>query len=252
MRVALLQYPIVWAEPDANLRLLDERLRAIRGQADLAVLPEMCLTGFCTDHPELAEEWGSPRCAELQRMADEYGMAIAGSMICRQGQKLRNRGFLFRPHDVPQYQDKRHLFRHGGEDRLFEAGEDKVEMEYQGVRIRMLVCYDLRFPVWARQRKEQLYDLLLVVANWPDVRIRYWDVLVPARAIENQCYICAVNTVGDDGQGLHYNGHSVAYDTRLTELAQLQDNEEGTRIVNLDMDALYRFREKMPLWQDAD
>lgn len=252
MKVALLQYPIVWADREQNLGLLDERLRAIQGQADMAVVPEMCTTGFCCDRPEIAEEWGGASCQALQAMADRYEIAIAGSIVCRVGEKMRNRGFLFSPHAEVQYQDKRHLYKHGGEDKLFDPGEEIHTWTYQGVKIRMLVCYDLRFPVWARQQKDDMYDLLLVVANWPEIRIQYWDALVAARATENQCYIVAVNTVGTDGMGLQYNGHSVAYDTRLGELAGLQPGEEGTRIVELDMEKLKHFREVLPLWQDGE
>lgn len=267
MRIALLQYPIVWADKEANLYLLRERLTQIKGQADIAVVPEMFTTGFCTGNPELAEEWGSETCQVLQAMADEYGIAIVGSMIASVNQAredtsdqplelngLRNRGFMFRPNDRPLYQDKRHLYRTGGEARFFEPAEQIENWEYKGVKIRMLVCYDLRFPIWARQPQgiDNMYDLLLVVGNWPEVRIQYWDALIAARATENQCYIVAVNNVGDDGLGWHYNGHSKAYDTYLRELAQFKDNEQGTRIVNLDMNRLHHFREALPLWQDAD
>lgn len=247
-----MQYPIVWADREANLDLLDKRLAVIAGQADIAVVPEMCTTGFCCDRPDIAEEWGGESCRRLQAMADRYDIAIAGSIICRVGDKMRNRGFLFAPHEEVQIQDKRHLYKHGGEDKLFDPGDEVRTWTYRGVKMRMLVCYDLRFPVWARQQADELYDLLLVVANWPEIRIQYWDALVAARATENQCYIVAVNTVGEDGMGLHYNGHSVAYDTRLRELAQLADNEQATRIVELDIDALHHFREVLPLWQDAD
>lgn len=256
MRIALLQYPIVWADKEANLYLLRERIEQIKGQADIAVVPEMFSTGFCTGHPELAETWGGPTCRALQALADEYGIAIVGSMIVKRSASdgLRNRGFMFRPNDRPLCQDKRHLYRTGGEARFFHPAKRQADWEYEGVKIRMLICYDLRFPVWARQPQgvDKMYDLLLVVGNWPEARVQYWDALIAARAAENQCYIVAVNTVGDDGMGWHYNGHSCAYDTYLRELAQFKDNESGTRIVDLDMNLLHHFREALPLWQDAD
>jgi predicted amidohydrolase len=151
-----------------------------------------------------------------------------------------------------EIQDKRHLYAHGGEDLFFQPAEKRHIFEYKGVKILLLVCYDLRFPVWARNRSGYDYDILLVVANWPDIRIQYWDALVAARAVENQCYIAAVNCVGDDGMGLHYNGHSVAYNTRLEDMAGFADNEEGTRIVDFDIPALDHFREVLPLWKDRD
>ena len=118
--------------------------------------------------------------------------------------------------------------------------------------MQLLVCYDLRFPAWARNHSGYDYDILLVVANWPDIRIQYWDALVAARATENQCYIAAVNCVGDDGMGLHYNGHSVAYDTRLQPIVSFADDEEGTRIAHFDIQKLHHFREVLPLWKDVD
>lgn len=252
MRFALLQYPIVWADKGANLCLLRERLAAIQGRADVAVVPEMFTTGFCTDRPELAEPWGGETCRQLQSMADQYSIAIVGSMMCEEGARLINRGFMFRPGEAPLYQDKRHLYR--DEDLFFSPAKQQTDWEYCGVKMRLLVCFDIRFPVWARQprKQEDLYDVLLVVANWPEARIQYWDALVAARCTENQSYIVAVNTVGDDGMGWHYNGHSMAYDTRLNELAGFADNEAGTRIVELDMDVLHHFRETLPFWKDAD
>ena len=166
--------------------------------------------------------------------------------------KLVNRGFMVVPHGEVQIQDKRHLYAHGGEDKFFEQASERNTFEYKGVKIQLLVCYDLRFPAWARNQSGYDYDIILVVANWPDIRIQYWDALVAARAIENQCYIAAVNCVGDDGMGLHYNGHSVAYNTRLEDMAAFADNEEGTHIVDFDIPALYHFREVLPLWKDRD
>jgi predicted amidohydrolase len=173
--------------------------------------------------------------------------------------KLVNRGFMIKPRcpisdfRYPiEIQDKRHLYAHGGEDLFFQPAEKRHIFEYKGVKILLLVCYDLRFPVWARNRSGHDYDIILVVANWPDIRIQYWDTLIAARATENQCYIAAVNCVGDDGMGLHYNGHSVAYDTRLKDIAGFAENEEGTRIVEFDIPALHHFREVLPLWKDRD
>ena len=261
MRVALLQYPIVWADKTANLRLTQERIAALEGKADIAVLPEMFATGFCTDHPELAETMNGEIMTTLQRIADQYEIAIVSSFICLPTPianclspiaKLVNRGFMVVPHGDVQIQDKRHLYAHGGEDKFFESATDRTVFEYKGVKILLLVCYDLRFPVWARNKTGYDYDMILVVANWPDIRIQYWDALIAARATENQCYIAAVNCVGDDGMGLHYNGHSVAYNTRLQDMAQFADDEADTRVVEFDIDALHHFREVLPLWKDTD
>ncbi len=253
MKIALLQYPIVWADPQANIGLLDERLRAIVGQADLAIVPEMFSTGFCTDRPGLAEPWGEgPTCLALQRMADEYHLAIVGSLMVTDKGQLYNRGFLFSPDAAPQYHDKHHLYASGGEAEFFSPGNERKIFEYRGVKIRLAVCYDLRFPVWLRQDKNDLYDILIVVACWPTVRIQYWDVLLPARAAENHCYGIGVNMVGTDGLQLDYNGHSVAYDTWLKDIAGFEDYEEGTKIVDLSIEKLRHFREVLPQWKEAD
>ncbi len=297
MRVALLQYPIAWADKQTNLRLAEQRIAALAGKADVAVLPEMFATGFCTDHPELAETMDGEIMTTLQRLADQYEIAITSSFIClpisnsaashsplgrpiggtpsNSQAKLVNRGFMITPHSVypnreelesgpnlPSLQggdggrlfiqDKRHLYAHGGEDLFFQPAKERHIFEYKGVRILLLVCYDLRFPVWARNQSGSDYDIILVVANWPDIRIQYWDALIAARATENQCYIAAVNCVGDDGMGMHYNGHSIAYDTRLQPIVSYADDEEGTKIAEFDIAKLHHFREVLPLWKDTD
>ena len=261
MKIALLQYPIAWADKETNLRLAEERIAALAGKADVAVLPEMFATGFCTDHPELAETMNGDIIRRLQAAADQSGVAIVSSFICLPQPiansplpiaKLVNRGFMVVPHGEVLIQDKRHLYAHGGEDLFFRPAEERCIFEYQGVKILLLVCYDLRFPVWARNQSGYDYDIILVVANWPDIRIQYWDALIAARATENQCYIAAVNCVGDDGMSLHYNGHSVAYDTRLQPIVSFADNEEGTKIADFDIAKLHHFREVLPLWKDVD
>ena len=218
------------------------------------MLPEMFSTGFCTDRPDLAEPLDGPTMRTLQQLADDTGVAIIGSFICAENSQLYNRGFFMKPNEHPVFIDKAHLYKHGGEDLFFTKGNDRTVFTYKGVRIRLLICYDLRFPVWARNgvMDSNNYEILLVIANWPEIRIGAYDVLLRARAIENQCYVAAVNPVGDDALGLHYNGHSVALDTRLTDLAGFADNEEGTKIVDFDLTKLRHFRETLPLWKDAD
>ena len=261
IKTALLQYPIAWADKETNLRLTEERIAALAGKADVAVLPEMFATGFCTDHPELAETMDGDIIRRLQAVANQSGVAIVSSFICwsqeletrsQDNVKLVNRGFMIKPYAPIEIQDKRHLYAHGGEDKFFQPAQKRHVFEYMGVKILLLVCYDLRFPVWARNQSGSDYDIILVVANWPDIRIQYWDTLIAARATENQCYIAAVNCVGDDGMGLHYNGHSVAYDTRLQPIVSFADDEEGTKIAEFDINQLHHFREVLPLWKDVD
>ena len=254
MKVALLQYPIAWADKETNLRLAEERIAALANKADVAVLPEMFATGFCTDHPELAETMDGEIICRLQKLADHTGVAIVSSFICQptMGQRLVNRVFMIKPYEKIEIQDKRHLYAHGGEDLFFQPTQHRHIFQYKGTKILLLVCYDLRFPVWARNQSGYDYDLILVVANWPDIRIQYWDALIAARATENQCYIAAINCVGEDGMGLHYNGHSVAYDTRLQPLVSFKDDEVGSKIAHFDIPALHHFREVLPLWKDID
>ena len=252
MRVAILQYSVVWADKAENLRRVCARLEALQGKADLALLPEMFTTGFCTDRPDLAEPVDGITIRTLQQCADRLDLAIVGSFICRENGQLYNHGFCIKPFKTPDFIDKSHLYAHGGEDQFFTAGRKRPIIEYKGVKFRLLICYDLRFPVWARQDKNDLYDILLVCANWPEVRIHYWDALVAARATENQCYVCAANIVGEDAEGMHYNGHSIAYDSYLQPIVHFADNEEGTQIADLDVDKLHHFRQVLPLWQDAD
>ena len=261
MKIALLQYTIAWADKETNLRMAEEHIAALAGKADVAVLPEMFATGFCTNHPELAETMDGEIIRRLQTVADKSGVAIVSSFICLPDSrhlipdapaKLRNRGFMIKPHAKIEIQDKRHLYAHGGEDLFFQPAQKRHIFEYKGVKFLLLVCYDLRFPAWARNRSGSDYDVILVVANWPEVRVQYWDALVAARATENQCYIAAVNMVGTDDKELNYNGHSVAYDTRLQPIVSFADNEEGTKIADFDIAKLHHFREVLPLWKDID
>ena len=261
MKIALLQYTIAWANKETNLRMAEEHIAALAGKADVAVLPEMFATGFCTNHPELAETMDGEIIRRLQTVADKSGVAIVSSFICLPDSrhlipnapaKLCNRGFMIKPHAKIEIQDKRHLYAHGGEDLFFQPAQKRHIFEYKGVKFLLLVCYDLRFPAWARNRSGSDYDVILVVANWPEVRVQYWDALVAARATENQCYIAAVNMVGIDDKELNYNGHSVAYDTRLQPIVSFANNEEGTKIADFDLDALHHFREVLPLWKDVD
>ncbi len=252
MRVAVLQYPVAWGDVRKNVGDTVTRIAALVGKTDVALLPEMFSTGFCVDQPELAETTDGYTITTLQQTANETGIAIAGTFICRDRDTLYNRGFLLSPHAAPQFTDKRHLYATGGEDRFFTPGKKRTIFTYQGVKILLLICYDVRFPVWARNVWGDDYDLILVSANWPEARVVMWDILVAARAVENQCYIVAANLVGEDGAGWHYNGHSVAYDTRMNELLKFADNEVGTRIAELSMPGLKHYREALPLWRDTD
>ena len=253
MRIALLQYPIEWADIEVNTNLAERRLSQVKGKADVAMLPEMFTTGFCTDNPRLAEEMStSPTLARMQQWASDFQLAVYATVMIAENSNLYNRAFFVRPDGSFCYSDKRHLYAHGGEADFFTQGQQRVVAEYKGVRFLLLTCYDLRFPAWSRNTTGHDYDIILYTANWPDVRIRYWDALLPARVIENQCVVCGVNRVGDDALGLHYNGHSTVIDTRLNRLVKFADDEAATKIADIDVDEIRRFREHSPLWRDAD
>ena len=241
MKIALLQYPIAWADKETNLRLAEERIAALAGKADVAVLPEMFATGFCTDHPELAEPMDGDIIRRLQAAADQSGVAIVSSFICvpATGQRLVNRGFMIKPNAPIEIQDKRHLYAHGGEDLFFQPAQHRHIFEYKGVKILLLVCYDLRFPAFLYNRAQ--YDVLLISANFPDSRLLAWDTLVRARAIENICYVAASNRVGADEYGT-YKGHSVILSPYGQTLAACNDNEQGSATVELDDEMLQKIR----------
>lgn len=249
MKVAILQYPIVWADKEANLLAWEDRLRALKGEADVALLPEMCTTGFCTDRPDLAEPADGPTIRRMQAMAEETDMMICGSFICAESGRLYNRGFMLRPGMAPVFVDKRHLYY--AEKQYFSAGDQRPIVEWRGAKFRYIICYDLRFPVWSRNAAAPPYDIQIYVANWPASRRIAWDTLLRARAIENQCYVAAVNRVGDD-PSCHYDGGTCLIDARGNTIASATDNSEAVITAHIDIESLRRFRTKFPVLNDAD
>jgi len=252
MKVAILQYPVVWAEIQENLRRTDLRLQEISGKADVAVLPEMFSTGFCVDNPDLAEPMDGVTLSSVRRWAQMYNLAVVGSFMCKDAGKLYNRGFFVKPDGTAQFVDKRHLYPSLNETEVFTRGKERTIVEYKGVKFCLQICFDLRFPVWSRNKSGYDYDILLYVAAWPQEKILAWDVMLASRCVENQCYLMGVNCVGEDGWGMHYPGHSVAYDTHLQRLVWFADDEEGTKIADFDMQKLAHFREVLPFWKSID
>ena len=266
MKVTILQTDIKWADPDANQKALESALLSSE-KSDLYVLPEMWNTGFLAvnNENENQNEKLSPFTFHLspftlQELARRFDAAIAGSMDVEEDGKRYNRFYFVTPTDVYTY-DKRHLFSYAGEDKNFTAGKERTIVEWRGVKFLLQVCYDLRFPCFSRNnlkletrnQKPQgsLYDAIIYVANWPDSRRRVWDVLLQARALENQCFVVGVNRVGDDPV-CHYDGGSAIIDAKGKILAQVPDNTAATATAILDMESLNAFREKFPVLQDAD
>lgn len=262
MRVTLMQADIVWKDKEANLRRLRERLEELRGKTDLVVLPESFATGFDPEDISLAETNEGFLMAGLRRMAADTGLAVAGTFLaCDPGtfgadgkNAYYNRAFFMpgRLQDSPSFYDKRHLFSIGGEAKYLQKGQERVCLAFKGWNICMQVCYDLRFPVWSRNYQGEPYHLLIYMANWPASRRQAWDLLLPARAVENYSYVCAVNRVGTDPNGLKYDGGSAAYSYMGEELARVPDGQEGCVTITLDGDRQEYFRRHCPMWRDMD
>jgi omega-amidase len=251
MRVTLIQDIIFWADKAVNLQKVEEQLASLAGQTDLVLLPEMFTTGFCTDDLHLAETMQGDTVKTLCAWATQYQLAIAGSFIATEDRRVFNRGFFVFPTGEIQTADKRHLFSMGGEQNHFSAGDKRLIVNYCDFNISLLVCYDIRFPVWARNVDNE-YDLLIYVANFPERRIADWDILLQARAIENQAYVCGVNRVGVDGLGIAYNGHSTLLDYKATHLLTFPENESSIQTFELQQEPLQRYRQKFAAWKDAD
>lgn len=248
MKITLLQQDISWGKPEENVCAAEQAMDARPG-ADLYVLPEMFSTGFCTEPEGLAEPADSDTLRWMRRYAQAHGCAVAGSIAVLDRGKYCNRFHFVFPDGTYRTYDKRHLFTYGGEDKHFTAGRERVIVEYGGVRFLLLICYDLRFPVWARNRKD--YDAILYVANWPTPRVEAWLALLKARAIENQCYVAGVNRVGTD-PSCEYCGGTLWIDPYGNTVAACERGMVDAVTVELDMGCLTDFRRKFPVLEDGD
>ncbi|MEE1339040.1 MAG: amidohydrolase [Muribaculaceae bacterium] len=248
MKITILQRDIEWANPSVNINRADEAIDRNPG-SDIYVLPEMFSTGFCTNPEGIAESDNSETLQWLKRKAAAIDAAIAGSVAVTKDGKFYNRFYFVKPDGSVTHYDKKHLFTYGGEHKRFTAGNERVVVEFRGVRILLEICYDLRFPVWARNRGD--YDMILYVASWPTPRVSAWSALLVARAIENQCYVAGVNRVGND-PACQYCGGSVVIDPYGKTIAACTDNLECEATATIDIEALEAFRAKFPVLNDAD
>ena len=251
LKISIVQTDIAWENKQENLRMLREKLHALRGTTEIVVLPEMFSTGFTMKSRELAEPVSGITVRILKELAADFQLALCGSFICSERSNNYNRAFFITPEGEEFYYDKRHLFRMGNEAEYFSSGNNKLIISYRGWNICLLVCYDLRFPVWSRNVNNE-YDLLIYVASWPQARRLAWDTLLCARALENMCYVCGVNRIGVDGNKLIYNGGSVVFSAKGEVLASVPDGEEGIETVSLSLISLQQLRDKFPVWKDAD
>ena len=249
MKIALVQYDIAWADPEANRERLDGILGTLDESVDLCVLPEMFSTGFATQPEGIAEDEPCATLGWMKSRAAAKDCAIAGSVALHVGGSYVNRFYFVKPDGEVTVYDKRHLFTFGGEHRRFTRGEERVIVEWRGVRFLLGVCYDLRLPVWSRNRRD--YDAAIYEASWPSVRQYPWDTLLRARAIENQCFVLGVNRVGTD-PSCEYGGGTVLIDPYGNAVATCPYGEERVIEGEMDMDALEAFRQKFPVLEDAD
>ncbi len=247
MKTLLVQQDIIWGSPEANVEKL-EKLLSDAPEADLVVLPEMFTTGFSTAPGEIVEENPPVGLPWMREFARKHDCAIAGSVACREGRVFFNRLYFVTP-EWEEHYDKRHLFNFGGENRTFTRGYRRKVVTWRGVRFLLTICYDLRFPVWNRNRSD--YDAIICCANWPIPRQMAWDTLTHARAIENQCYFLAVNRCGTDPK-CEYLGHTALINPYGEDVATCPPGKESYTLGEIDMDLLRSYCSKFPVLDDED
>ncbi|MFZ2785561.1 MAG: amidohydrolase [Sediminibacterium sp.] len=253
LSVTLIQSNLHWENKIANLQQFEEKIASLQQPTGVVVLPEMFSTGFSMKPAELAETMDGPSVQWMKRIAAAHKIILTGSLIIEADQQYYNRLLWVLPNGTVGVYDKRHRFAFAGEDRFYTAGNKRLITSVNGWKFNLQICYDLRFPVWARQQSEDTpeFDVLLYVANWPERRSHAWKSLLIARAIENQCYVIGVNRVGKDGNGIEHSGDSMLVDP----LGEVLFTEAGKEVIStrlLDKDKLAEVRSRFPFWKDAD
>jgi omega-amidase len=250
LKVAIIQSELVWENPKQNRKNFKEKIQSILNPIDIVVLPEMFTTGFTMNASEYAETMDGKSVSWMQQLASEQNTVIVGSLIIEEHNNYYNRLCFVQPDGIIHTYDKRHTFTLAGEQKVYQAGSKKVIVDYKGWKICPLVCYDLRFPVWARNTED--YDILLYVANWPKPRIAAWDTLLKARAIENMCYCIGVNRVGTDAMDHEYCGHTTIYDVLGNNISPIRPNKEHIEVVTLERNHINFYRNKLKFLTDRD
>jgi len=255
LKIALFPQKIIWGDKAMNIDTLIRVMDRLHPETDLLVLPETFSTGFMSGHDKeeirpLAERNTGKTIDTVKSLAKLHNVAIAGSYIADSGGLLFNRAFFIEPNGEETFADKRHLFSMAGEHKIFSRGSERMKVRFRGWNIAMIVCYDIRFPIWCRNRENE-YDLLIAVANWPSVRANAWELLLKARAVENEAYAAGVNCSGEDDHGFTYGGESMLIDFK-GKTQGTTDPETGITYALLDHKKLTAFREKFPAWRDAD
>ena len=250
LKITTFQAYLFWENIDKNLQNLGLRLSAIREKTDLIVLPEMFSTGFSMNPEKLAEEMNGKSMQWMHTQAQKFDCVITGTLIIREEGKYYNRLIWMRPDGTFEKYDKRHLFGFAEEDKHYTAGNKKLFVELNGWKICPVICYDLRFPVWLRNTNEE-YDMLLVLANWPERRSLHWRTLIPARAVENQAFVVAVNRVGHDGNEIYHSGDSMCIDPN-GKVVYYKPNDEDLYTFSINLDEVSKSRTSHPFLRDAD
>ncbi len=257
LTITTIQTNLYWENKKANLQMLQEKIFSIKEKAEIVVLPEMFSTGFSMQPQKLAETMDGETVQWMKVIASEKKIILTGSLIIEDGGHYYNRLVWMLPNGQFGIYDKRHRFAYAGEDEQYTSGSKRLIASVKGWKINLLICYDLRFPVWARQASafeetaSPEYDVLIYVANWPERRVHAWKTLLQARAIENQCYVIGTNRTGDDGNNIHYSGESMVVDP-MGEVLYSKKDEEDIHTITLNKQHLDSVREKFPFWKDAD
>ena len=250
LHVVGIQADLVWENPTQNLDFFEEKIKTLSKKTDLVVLPEMFTSGFTMKPEKVAEKMNGNAVSWMQKMASENDIAICGSLVILEKGNYYNRLIFVNPSQKIETYDKRHSFTLAGEDKVYTSGSEKLIVTYKGWKICPLVCYDLRFPVWARNTEN--YDLLIFMANWPVTRIKAWETLLKARAIENMSYVIGVNRTGKDANDYKYSGNSLIVDYFGEEISNLQNNEVGIVKATLVKTEQDRIRKKLGFLNDKD
>ncbi len=257
LNVTIIQSDLHWANPESNIKMFDNKIDSIKSNTtDIIILPEMFNTGFITDSVKQAEEMYGKSFEWMKKKASEKDCIISGSLFIKDGTDYLNRFIWMQPDGKFYYYDKNHLFSFAGEHKRLTAGKNKIIIEFKGWRIFPVICYDLRFPVWCKnnysEEKGFDYDLMIVVASWPEARSHPWKTLLMARAIENVCYVAGVNRVGTDGYDLKYSGDSAFIDQKGNHISDIEPSENIIETTKLSRKDLFDFRNTFRVCDDWD
>jgi omega-amidase len=251
LTITIIQASLFWENKAENLRMFEQKIKNIETGTELVILPEMFSTGFSMNPTALAETMDGETVTWMKKIAAQEKIILTGSVIIKENEQYFNRLIWMLPNGEFGTYDKRHLFGFANEDEHYHAGNKRFIAQVKGWKINLLVCYDLRFPVWARQANPNEYDVLVYVANWPERRSHAWKTLLCARAIENQCCVIGVNRVGDDGNKIYHSGNSMVIDAMGQVLYHKADDED-VHTFTLQKDVLNEVRTKLPFLKDGD